>query len=42
MCEEKCQHPEKKEDKTKKCSAKQIKICHGDTKNHPCSIMKKG
>jgi len=37
MCQECCQQPEKLRDKPENCTAEQIKKCHGDTNDHPCS-----
>lgn len=31
-----CQTPEKLKGKPEECSAEQIKVCHGDVKEHPC------
>jgi len=36
MCQTKCEHPERKPVKGN-CNAAQIKICHGDKKEHPCT-----
>ncbi|MDZ7831868.1 MAG: hypothetical protein U5L07_08975 [Desulfobacterales bacterium] len=32
-----CQKPEMLKDAPEKCSAEQIRICHGDVQNHPCT-----
>jgi len=38
MCERsKCCKPEKLKDKPEQCSSEQVKECHGDTKEHPCT-----
>jgi len=37
MCEKcGCHKPQKLKDKPEKCTPKQVKECHGDTKCHPC------
>jgi hypothetical protein len=38
MCdsEPKCQKPENLKGKPEECSPEQIKICHGETEDHPC------
>jgi len=38
MCDakNKCQQPEKLEEKPEECTPEQIKECHGDEKDHPC------
>ncbi len=41
MCKDCCQQPEKLKGKPEECPPEQIKICHGDTKGHPCEIKKK-
>ena len=42
MCGEvKCRHPERLEQKTKRCTLEQIKECHGDVEKHPCEKEKK-
>ncbi len=35
-----CERPEKLKEKPEKCSPEQIKDCHGDEKNHPCTEKK--
>lgn len=40
MCDCTCQHPEELKGKPGDCTLEQIKICHGDTKEHPCSDKK--
>jgi hypothetical protein len=39
MCNTKqaCQKPEELVGKPERCSAEQIKKCHGDVKDHPCT-----
>ncbi len=39
MCDEKnkCQQPEKLEEKPEECSPEQVEECHGDVKEHPCT-----
>jgi DNA-binding transcriptional ArsR family regulator len=37
MCDCKCQHPEKLKGNPGDCSLEQIKECHGDEKEHPCT-----
>lgn len=32
-----CQKPENLKDKPQSCSTEQIKKCHGDVKEHPCT-----
>ena len=32
-----CQQPDKLQDKPENCSPEQIRQCHGDTKEHPCT-----
>jgi len=39
-CECKCAHPEKLKGKPGECSPEQIKECHGDAKEHPCTQEK--
>ena len=45
MCDKKkaqCEHPERlKDGDPRKCSPEQIKKCHGDVKEHPCTEPKK-
>ena len=41
MCEDVCQHPEKLKGKPGECTPEQIKECHGETKEHPCTDDKK-
>jgi ArsR family transcriptional regulator, arsenate/arsenite/antimonite-responsive transcriptional repressor len=36
MCQN-CQQPIKLQDKPEKCSPEQIRQCHGDVKDHPCT-----
>jgi hypothetical protein len=36
-----CQKPENLKDKPEKCSPEQIKKCHGDAVEHPCTDSKK-
>jgi len=40
MCQNNCQQPIKLMDSPEKCTPKQIKECHGDTKGHPCTEEK--
>ncbi|MBW2146217.1 MAG: hypothetical protein JRI22_04250 [Deltaproteobacteria bacterium] len=37
-CDEKstCQKPENLKGKQSECTPEQIKICHGDSREHPC------
>jgi hypothetical protein len=35
-----CQKPELLQVKPEKCSPQQIKECHGDSKDHPCTPKK--
>jgi hypothetical protein len=38
MCnKKKCEHPEKLKAENQECTPEQIKECHGDVKEHPCS-----
>jgi len=37
MCQDCCQQPEKLKDRPQECSPEQIKECHGDTAEHPCT-----
>jgi ArsR family transcriptional regulator len=37
MCENCCQQPDKLKDKPENCTLEQIRECHGDTKDHPCT-----
>jgi len=37
MCQNCCQQPDKLKDKPENCTPEQIRQCHGDTKEHPCS-----
>ena len=37
MCENCCQQPENLKDKPENCSAEQIKECHGEGAEHPCT-----
>jgi DNA-binding transcriptional ArsR family regulator len=37
MCQSCCQQPDKLMDKPEVCTPEQIKECHGDTKEHPCT-----
>ena len=39
MCteKEKCERPEELKDKPETCSPEQIRKCHGDVKEHPCT-----
>lgn len=37
MCQNCCQQPDKLMDKPENCTPEQIKECHGDTKEHPCT-----
>ncbi len=32
-----CQKPELLKDAPEKCTTEQIRICHGDVQNHPCT-----
>ena len=35
--EKKCERPEELKGKPQDCSPEQIRKCHGDDKNHPCT-----
>lgn len=37
MCQNCCEQPTKLKDKPENCSPEQIRECHGDTKDHPCT-----
>jgi len=37
MCKDCCQQPDQLKDKPEDCPAEQIKKCHGDSQEHPCS-----
>jgi hypothetical protein len=37
MCQNCCEQPIKLMDKPENCSPKQIKECHGNAKEHPCT-----
>jgi len=37
MCQNCCQQPAQLKDKPENCGPEQIKKCHGDEKNHPCT-----
>ena len=37
MCQNCCEQPTKLKDKPENCSPEQIRECHGDTKEHPCT-----
>jgi ArsR family transcriptional regulator len=37
MCENCCQQPNKLKDKPENCTPEQIRECHGDAKEHPCT-----
>jgi ArsR family transcriptional regulator, arsenate/arsenite/antimonite-responsive transcriptional repressor len=41
MCQCCCERPEKIQGKPEECTAEQIRDCHGDVKNHPCTTQKK-
>jgi hypothetical protein len=36
MCQNCCEQPIKLMDRPENCTPKQIKECHGDSKEHPC------
>jgi len=36
MCKNCCQQPTQLKERPKKCTAEQIRECHGDIKQHPC------
>ena len=36
MCNDCCQKPDQLKGKPEECSPEQIKVCHGDAKDHPC------
>jgi hypothetical protein len=41
MCERsKCLKPEKLKGKPEQCSPEQVRECHGDSKEHPCTQSK--
>jgi len=37
MCTNCCQQPEKLKDRPQDCTPEQIRECHGDTGDHPCT-----
>ena len=37
MCHNCCEQPIKLMDRPENCTPEQIKECHGDTKEHPCT-----
>lgn len=37
MCQDCCQQPDKLMDKPENCTPEQIKKCHGDAQEHPCT-----
>ena len=37
MCQNCCQQPDQLQDKPENCTPEQIRKCHGDTKDHPCT-----
>lgn len=37
-----CQKPENLKDKPEKCLPEQIRKCHGNAKEHPCTCTGKG
>ncbi len=37
MCQNCCEQPTQLKDKPENCTPEQIKKCHGDEKNHPCT-----
>jgi DNA-binding transcriptional ArsR family regulator len=37
MCQNCCQQPNKLMDKPENCTPEQVKECHGDTEEHPCT-----
>jgi DNA-binding transcriptional ArsR family regulator len=37
MCQNCCQQPDKLQNRPEECTEEQIRQCHGDTKEHPCS-----
>ena len=37
MCQNCCQQPDKLVDKPESCTPEQIRQCHGDTEEHPCT-----
>jgi ArsR family transcriptional regulator len=37
MCQNCCQQPNKLMDKPENCTSEQIRQCHGDAKEHPCT-----
>lgn len=41
MCQCCCERPEKLKGKAEDCTPEQIRDCHGDEKNHPCTTEKK-
>ncbi len=41
MCKNCCQQPEKVKDKPENCSQEQIRECHGDAGEHPCTHDKR-
>jgi ArsR family transcriptional regulator, arsenate/arsenite/antimonite-responsive transcriptional repressor len=41
MCKSCCEQPVMLKEKPENCTLEQIKKCHGDTKDHPCTTDKK-
>ncbi|MBR9985037.1 MAG: hypothetical protein KFF68_03930, partial [Desulfosarcina sp.] len=41
MCQNCCQQPDQLKDKPENCSPQQIRECHGDVKEHPCTQEKR-
>ena len=41
MCKSCCEKPVMLKEKPEKCTLEQIKKCHGDAKDHPCTTEKK-
>jgi ArsR family transcriptional regulator, arsenate/arsenite/antimonite-responsive transcriptional repressor len=37
MCQNCCQQPDKLKDKPESCTPEQIRQCHGDSREHPCT-----
>ncbi len=37
MCKDCCQQPEKLKDRPENCTWEQIRECHGDVAEHPCT-----
>ena len=40
MCQNCCEQPTQLKDKPEDCTPEQIRVCHGDEKDHPCVSTK--